>query len=257
MKIDQKKVLIKGVKTSYSVVGNGQPLLILHGWPSSSNSWLEVQEILAQQGFQVICPDFPGFGASEVPANSWDLDDYLAWTVAFTDFLKLKEFTVLGHSFGGRVAIKLSVKYPTKVKSLILCGAAGIKPELTFKQKMIIKVAQAGNVLFSYKLLAEFKNAARRFFYLFLPHKDYIKANTAMKETMRKIIAEDLISLLSKIKARTLLVWGEKDKMVPLKYGHIFKEKISDSELKIILNAGHSPHKQAAATVAEIILKFL
>ncbi len=250
----ENKALIKGVETNYKIIGQGRAVLILHGWGSSPDSWNTVQEILSGQGLRVISPDFPGFGKSETPESAWNLDDYLAWTVEFIDFLKLDKLIIIGHSFGGRVAIKLSAKYPEKVEKLILCGAAGIKPKLTVKQKLVLGTAKAGNFFFSNRLL---KNAARKIFYTFLSHKDYVKANPIMKEIMKKVLAEDLFPILSQINAETLLIWGEKDKMVPLKYGRIMEREIKDAKLKIISGAGHSVYKEVPEKTASIISEFL
>lgn len=254
--IEEKQASIKGLEINYRIAGSGPVVLLLHGWGSSSDTWLDVQRILAQH-FKVVCPDFPGFGKNKNPDNSWDLDDYLAWLIDFIDLLRLDNFIVLGHSFGGRVAIKLSAKYPERVEKLILCGAAGIKPELSAKQKIILGTAKTGNALFSHRSLSGVKNIIRKFFYSFLSHKDYVKADPIMRETMRKILAEDLLPILPQIKAKTLLIWGEKDKMVPLKYGRIFEQEIKNAELKIILGAGHSPHKEVPEKTARIISEFI
>jgi pimeloyl-ACP methyl ester carboxylesterase len=74
---------------------------------------------------------------------------------------------------------------------------------------------------------------------------------------MKKILDEDLISDLSNIKIPTLVIWGEKDKIVPVRFAHIFKEKIPDSQLKIMPKIGHSPHLEAPEKLSDIIIKFL
>ncbi len=252
-----KKILLNGLEINCRIAGVGQPILVLHGWGSSSHDWLEMQKILSQKGFQVVCPDLPGFGQSMDPDKAWDLDDYLVWITDFINYLNLKDIVVIGHSFGGRVAIKLSVQSAFEIKKLILIGSAGIKPELSFKQKTILKMAEVGKALISSKPLKKYGEAIRRGFYYFLRHKDYVKASPVMKETMRKILSEDLLPLLPRIKARTLLVWGEKDRMVPLQFARIFAKEIKNSELKIVPGVGHSPQREVPQQTAAIILEFL
>ncbi len=121
----------------------------------------------------------------------------------------------------------------------------------------IFWLAKIGNAFFTPKHLARFKDSARSVFYSFLRNKDYVKAKGTMKETIAQVLDEDLTPELPKIKAKTLIVWGEADKMVPLKYGRIFKEKIAGSELEIIPKIGHSPHIEVPAKLAAIILNFL
>ncbi|MFH1657250.1 MAG: alpha/beta hydrolase [bacterium] len=249
-----EKALIRGVETHYKVLGQGRAVLVLHGWGASPDSWQSVQEILSGQGFKVICPDFPGFGQSETPTRAWSLNDYLAWLIEFIDFLKLEKPIVVGHSFGGRVAIRLSVAHPDIINKLILIGSAGIKPELSLKQAMILKMAKLGRTLFPSEKL---RSAARRVFYSFLRHKDYVNAKPVMRKTMQNVLAEDLSSLLPQIQTETLLVWGEKDRMVPLQFARIFAKEIKGSELKIIPGVGHSPQREVPQQTAAIILEFL
>ena len=107
------------------------------------------------------------------------------------------------------------------------------------------------------KILKRFKDSARNLFYIFLRHKDYIKANGTMRETIKKVLDEDLLPELSKIQTKTLIIWGDKDRMVPVKYAYIFKEKIENAKLEILPKIGHSPHLEAPENFSEIIINFL
>lgn len=254
--IEEKEISILGLKTNYKIGGKGFPLLILHGWNGSSDSWRKVIENL-DNDFQVICPDFPGFGKSETPKIAWNLDDFVNWLRNLVDFLNLEKFFLLGHSFGGRVAIKFSICFQEKVKALILANSAGIKQNLDFKGWIIFQLSKIGNVLFSPKILFRFKDWARNFFYQIFRIKDWAKAKGVMRETMKKVIEEDLLSELEKIKIKTLIIWGEKDKIIPLKYANIFREKIKNSDLKILSKTHHSPHLEKPEILAKVIRNFL
>jgi len=78
-----------------------------------------------------------------------------------------------------------------------------------------------------------------------------------MKETIKKVLDEDLLDDLPKIKTKTLIVWGSADRLVPVKYAHIFQEKIANSQLEILPYIGHSPHLEVPEKLSEIILSFL
>ena len=253
----EEKFLINGLEINYKIAGSGQPILILHGWGGSSDSWIRVQEILAKNGYKIICPDFPGFGKSLTPLQPWGIREYCNFVLNFTEKLNLQNFFLLGHSFGGRIAIKFATTYPEKIKSLILCDSAGIKPKPGPKTRLIYWIAKIGNAIFTPKHLARFKDTARNFFYIFLRHKDYVKAKGTMKETIKKVFEEDLLPELSQIKTKTLIIWGQIDKMVPVKFAYIFKEKIQNSELLILPKIGHSPHLEVPDKLAEIIVSFL
>lgn len=274
--MEEKNILIDKLKINYKIAEEGKPLfnfagikilptqprgrgtiLILHGWGGSSDSWVKVQEILAGQGFKVIVPDFPGFGKSVPPPIPWGVSDYASFLRDFAEQLEIQDFCLLGHSFGGRVAVKFITLHPERVKSLILCDSAGIKPKPGFKTLIIFWLARIGNSLFTPKHLQRFKDSIKNLFYIFLRNRDYAKVEGVMKETIKKVLEEDLISDLSKIKRKTLIVWGSADKMVPVKYARIFKEKIEDSELEILPKIGHSPHLEVPERLAESIIKFI
>lgn len=253
----EKKISIDNLEINYKTAGNGPAVLILHGWGGSSNSWVKVQKILAGQGFKVICPDLPGFGKSKTPLQAWDVGDYTKWVVDFADSLNLGNFFLIGHSFGGRVSVKFSINYPERLKGLILCDSAGIKQKWGSKERLIFFISNAGNAIFTPKFMARAKDVARNIFYIFIRHKDYVKANGTMKETIQKVLDEDLLQDLSSIKTKTLIVWGKSDKAVPVKDAFVFKEKINDSILEILPGIGHSPNLEVPEKLSGIILKFM
>lgn len=254
--MEEKIIIVNGLKANYKVGGNGPSLLILHGWGGSSDSWRKVIEYLENKFF-VICPDFPGFGKSETPGNVWDLNDYTNWLHKLTENLNLDSFFLLGHSFGGRVAIKFSIFWPQKIKTLLLCSPAGIKQKWGIKEKFIWILALIGNAIFAPKLMNRFKDKARHIFYKLIRNKDYAKANGTMREIMKKVIKEDLLPYLSEIKVKTFIIWGEKDNVVPAKDAYVFREKIKNSALEILPKVRHSPHLESPEKLSEVIKRFL
>lgn len=255
--MEEKTILINDLEANFKIDGEGEPLLILHGWGGSSDSWIRVQEILAKEGYKVISLDFPGFGKSKTPPEAWGVKDFSDFVLNLTKKFGLQDFFLLGHSFGGRIATKFAVLYPEKIKGLILCDSAGIKQKWGLKERLIFYLAKIGNAIFTPAPLIRFKDKARNLFYIFLRHKDYAKADGTMKETIKKVLDEDLLTDLSQIKTKTLIVWGEGDKLVPVKHAYIFKEKIKNSEIIILPKIGHSPHLEIPEKLAEIVLGFL
>jgi len=229
----------------------------LHGWGSSSDSWTLVQKILAKSGYKVIVPDLPGFGKSITPPKAWELKNYSDFVLDLVDKLEIPQLFLLGHSFGGRIAVKFTREHPEKIKALVLCSSAGIRPKPGLQTRIIYLIAKIGNILFSKNPLARFKDKARNSFYIFLRHKDYVKAKGVMKETIKRVSTEDLLPILPQVKTKVLLVWGQKDKMVPLKYAYLFEENLPNSKLEILPKIGHSPHLERPEKLAEIILNFL
>ena len=168
---------------------------------------------------------------------------------------------LIGHSFGGRIAIKYAVKYPEKINKLILTGAAGIKHSLNIKQKIIFILAKTGKKIFSmFKKanipIGRLASFSQKFLYKAVKEKDYYNASPRMKEIMKKIIAEDLSAVLPKINIPTLLVWGKFDRTTLLSDGKLMNERIKDSELVVVDGANHSLPYQKPKEFAKIIADF-
>ncbi|MFH1643226.1 MAG: alpha/beta hydrolase [Patescibacteria group bacterium] len=255
--MEEKTIFVNNLKVHVKVSGQGDPILILHGWGSYSWSWVKIQNILAENGFKVFVPDLPGFGESDAPTSVWGVDDYSEFISALVKELNISQFFLLGHSFGGRISIKFVNKYTEKVKSLILVGSAGLKSKIDPKTRIIYKISSFGKKVFSKKVFRSLKKFAQNIFHFVLRHRDYVKASGIMREIIKKVLDEDLLSELSKIKIKTLLVWGVKDKLVPIEDAYIFHKEISNSELKIFPNVGHSPHKEIQEEFSQTIIDFL
>lgn len=254
--MEEKKILIKNLEANYKIAGEGPAVLILHGWNGSSNSWVSVIRNISKNGFKAICPDLPGFGKSQAPNKAWSVSDYAQWLLELTRFFNLKDYFIIAHSFGGRITIKFSVENQNEIKGLVFCGAAGIKSDPSLFSKMLYFLVKIRNAIFAPKLLIRFKDATRNLSYLFLKKRDYFKAQGIMKETMQKVVSEDLLPYISQIKIKTLLIWGEKDKMVPLRFAKLFKDNIEGSRLEIMKNVGHSPNLEVPDEFSKILIDF-
>lgn len=233
-------------------------LIILHGWQSSKEKWQRVKEDIEKSGIEVLVPDLPGFKSELALEKGWNLDDYIDW---FNSFSKdLEKFFLLGHSFGGRIAIKFASKYSERIKGLILVSAAGLKPKKNYYLEILTFPTRVEILkrIFSLPILSNFYSLLREIFYRYILRKtDYLKAKGAMKETFKKIIEEDLTPLLAQIQTPTLIIWGNKDKITPLKDAYFIKEKIKNSKLEILENVGHAPHLETPEKLSETILRFL
>jgi pimeloyl-ACP methyl ester carboxylesterase len=261
----EDKILVNGINVTYKIAGEGPAILVLHGWGGSSDSWIRILKILSKQGYTLLVPDLPGFGKTPPPYDPWSVGDYMEFLSRFLEEIKKKEksfaspFFLLGHSFGGRVSIKFCVKHPENVRKLILLDSAGIKPKHEWqglKGFLIFFAALIGNALFTPKVMLRFKDGVRNFFYKMIRNRDYAKADGIMKDTVKKVLYEDLLPELPHLEQETLIIWGDKDKMVPLKYAHIFKKNINNSRLEILKDAGHSPHLECPETLAGHIKNF-
>jgi pimeloyl-ACP methyl ester carboxylesterase len=122
-----KRTYVQGRPAGYSVAGEGLPVVLLHGWALAQHTYRAVIEAIAAQGCQVIAPAMPGFGGTpELPGDSFSLRGYAQWVVDLLDALDIEEPAVLvGHSFGGGVAVRLAHDHRQRVRSLVLVNSIG------------------------------------------------------------------------------------------------------------------------------------
>ncbi len=122
-----KRTWVQGRPAGYSVAGQGMPVILLHGWALAQHTYRSVVERIASQGCRVIAPSMPGFGGThDLPASSFSLGGYAAWVDDLLTALEIDEpAVVVGHSFGGGVAIRLAHDHPERVRSLVLVNSVG------------------------------------------------------------------------------------------------------------------------------------
>jgi len=255
IELSEKIINVSGISTRYRVVGQSdKKVLIIHGWGAGSYSWRDISYCLAEKGYEAIAMDLPGFGETPPPDKVWDSDDYVKYLLSFIKQLNLDNFYLIGHSFGGALALKLTAKNPKMVKKLVLCDAAIIRKErLGIKQKIVKVVSKyTSEIIAKTPLYPFFERAA----YWFAGAHDYYHANPIMKEVFKKIIAEDMSDIAESLKKECLIVWGEFDQATPLEDAFVLNELIEDSQLKIIIGAGHNLHRSHKEDLCKALLKF-
>jgi pimeloyl-ACP methyl ester carboxylesterase len=237
-----------------------ETILILHGWGSRAANWQRVKEGLEDRGYRVLVPDLPGFGQNTAPQESWAAENYLAWVSDFCERNNLSQFVLVGHSFGGGLAVRFTSSHPEKVKRLILIGAK-IRRHKTIKYYLGLALAYLGKIVFSVPGISSLQPLGRKILYHFVGTSDYYKLETEkniiMKETFKKVVGDDLTSYLSGIKAPTLIIWGKKDFFTPLEDAYFIKREIADSELEMIENEGHSLNFKVPELLVKKIATFV
>jgi len=237
-----------------------EPIVILHGWGSTVSGqkrFGEVKQLLEKKGYTVFTPDLPGFGSNTLKKEELFFEDYVAFVKEFLQQQKLKKITLIGHSFGGRIAIAFAAKYPDLVGRLILVSASGIPHPLPSGKKKLAYIAtKIAKPLFSIPPCSWFYQYFRKAVYYAIGEMDYYKAGSLTK-TFRNIVEVNITQDLPKIKTPTLIIWGEEDTFVPVADGMVMYEKIKGSQIVIEKNEGHKfPYDNPKAFVA-IVLKFV
>lgn len=231
-------------------------ILFLHGWGTSIASFNPVIENLSKK-FKVYAIDFPGFGLSQEPDESYNVEDYSKLVLEFIEKKNLKNVILVGHSFGGRVIIKLAGKLGYKAKKIILIDSAGIRPKKSFKRKVKEKIFKCIKVIANLILGKEKSKIIIDKYKNKMGSEDYRNADDTMKEVFKNVINEDLTEYLPNIKAPTLLIWGDKDTQTPISDGRKMEELIPDAGLVTISGAGHFSYLDNLNYFLTIVNKFL
>lgn len=253
--MQEQTILINNFSAHYRVAGQGRPLLILHGWGGSSDSWVRVQEILSRQGYRVIVPDLPGFGKTPPPPAPWGVEEYAGFVRKFMDQLGIQKFVLLGHSNGGRISAVFAATYPERVERLIFCAPAIIR-HMGTQHKVFLAMSKIGGNIISLTPFVRYRDQIRKFFYSLIQRRDYLEANASMRQVMIKMLEKNLLEVLPKISAKTLIVWGEKDTLVPVEDAHVISDCIPDASVVILPN-GHSLHREVPEKLSEVLIEFL
>ncbi len=250
----QKNITVNGALIAYHTEGKGDNVIIfLHGWRSNGAVWQPIFNRLINNPSILYAPDLPGFGASETPKQPFTLADYADTVIQFVKTLGIStsNLTLVGHSFGARIALKITAKYPQFAKRLILVGSGGAR--LYRGERTIKKIlAQIIKPLFA----PGFMRPLRKKIYRALGAEDYIE-NPELRQTLLNIINEDLAPLFPQIKTKTLIIWGENDTITPLSYGQTMARAIPHAQFKIIKNTGHYCFAQQPDEFIKIFLHFM
>ncbi|MDR1744275.1 MAG: alpha/beta hydrolase [Planctomycetota bacterium] len=223
--------------------GVGEAVLFLHGWGSEFAVFKPFLDSLAGH-YRAVALDMPGFGGSEPPPSAWDVDGYADFILKFLAEKEIRKAIVIGHSFGGRVAIKLAARAgsPTaqlEIPKMILVDAAGIKPKKSPMAKAKQFVYKAVRSVLSVKLVERMFPDALERWRRSHASADYCNATPLMRQVLVKTVNEDLTPCLSRIPCPTLLVWGANDTATPIADAKIMEERIPDSGLVVLPGAGH------------------
>lgn len=252
------EIQINDLKINYIKEGpdTKTTILFLHGWGTNAESFRPVINEMAKK-FTTYAIDFPGFGSSQQPPTTYEVEDYSKIVLEFINKLNLENVVLVGHSFGGRVIIKLVGKLGYKPKKIILVDSAGIKPKRTLKYKIKVGVFKFAKkiamILLGKKkgqeIIDKYRSKAGS--------KDYNNADSVMKEVFKNVVNEDLTEYLPNIKSPTLLIWGELDQDTPLSDAQKMEQLIDNAGLVVIKGAGHFSFLNNLPYFLVVVNKFL
>lgn len=249
---------INNIEVNYIKEGNSdKSILLLHGWGANIDLFRGIINHLADR-YTVYAIDMPGFGKTSEPKTAWSVDDYVDFVIKFIEKMKINKLSLLGHSFGGRVIIKLANRDNLKFEldKLVLVDSAGILPKN--KQKTVkTRVYKALKVIVGNNITKKvFPNALENLKKKF-GSEDYKNASPIMRSVLVKVVNENLEPLLPTIKQSTLLIWGTNDTATPLSDAKIMEKLIPDAGIVEIKGAGHYSFLENPQLVNAVLDSFL
>lgn len=258
-----KTVEVDGQQIAYRTEGSGPPLVLLHGGLVDSRAWRREIDALSDE-FHVIAWDAPGCGRSSDPPPDVALDDYADAVAGLLDALEIGRAHVLGHSFGGGLALAVYKRHPHLVRSLILVSAyagwAGSLPpeEVEERQRRAERNARRPTRDWIDEFLATlFDEATPRHL---VEETRRIMLDTrpqGMLPMLNAFAKADLTDILGSVTVPTLLLYGDKDQRSPRHVAESMNSSIPTSRLVVVHGAGHDVHVEAPDAFDQEVLSFL
>jgi pimeloyl-ACP methyl ester carboxylesterase len=264
---------VEGVSVHYQEAGDptNPPLLLLHGFASSTLVWSRVFLKLADAGFRVIVPDLLGYGYTGKPRNGeYTITGQAKLIIGLLQVLGIDQARIVGSSYGGAVAASCALDYPERVERLVLVGAVNNNGPLQFKLMRVFGSKVVGDVI-SPLLIGSRRLLRRRMKRVYDRHKwvldeDRVRARhlplrasstqRAIINTVRRWDADRISHDAHLISQPTLILWGDNDPEIPLADGKRLHNEIAGSRLVVFNNCGHLPHEEYADSFVELVTEF-
>jgi len=265
-----RKVMDMGnYKMHYINIGQGEPVVMVHGFADSTYSWHENIKTLLEAGFRVIFVDQPGHGRTEMPPEPYIyfIENQASEILKLTNALQLERFNLVGQSLGGVITLYISFNYPQKLQKAIVINPPVFGPPhrlaLTYPGMAYLASAFAGRWTLKFNLKSVYYDDNK---------VDDILIDEYTRPTQKPGFWKMLSSLsnqcfssefdrMSKNYHQTsmplLIIWGEQDEWIPLEIASRLHEEIINSRLVTLRNCGHNSHQECSDRVNPIILEFL
>jgi pimeloyl-ACP methyl ester carboxylesterase len=238
--------------------GTGAPVVLVHGMNGSGEYWADLIPVLVDAGYRVYAPDLLGFGRSEAPDVDYSMRLQAETLSGLLQSLGVQKARLLGVSLGGFVALRIAVDYPEAVGALLLLNSVGtsfetdvdmrlFSPESVEELQSLLSILTTEQPQFPRFFARDLVRTLRR-------HGWVVRRTIASIFTRRDLLADED---LEGIQAKTLLLWGEKDQLVPLENGEKMQRAIPGAELQVLSGCGHAILETRGEEVTRRALKFL
>ncbi|MCI0710122.1 MAG: alpha/beta hydrolase [Chloroflexi bacterium] len=248
-------MIVNGLQTNVKVIGEGFPVLFLHGWGGDMTSFEGIASQIASAGFECHLLDLPGFGETQLAPEPWGVPQYAQWVMAYVNQAGIEKMHLVGHSFGGRVSLILGAEQGEKIEKIVLSNSAGVKLPPSMNIRIYYIVRRVLFTILSIPGLGGLKERLRAYFRQKYGSADYLNAGPLL-ETFKLVIGQDLREYARRIQAPTLLFWGDLDEETPLEIGRILEEEIPDAALILFEGAGHFAYLDRPGEFVRVVTHF-
>ncbi len=232
---------IDGYNINIKITGVGEETCVmLQGWGTTLEVYDSVADALGDR-YRFIQFDLPGFGGSDEPREPWNVDAYADFFCKLMEKLEIKKAVLIGHSYGGRVIIKLAARdsLPFEIEKIVLVDSAGVMPERSASQKFKVKLYKIKRTFLMSKPVHAMFPEVIDYWMSKQGSEDYRNASPMMKKCLVMAVNEDQREELPQVKQDTLLIWGDLDDATPIGDAKIMEEKIPDAALVVLEGTGH------------------
>jgi pimeloyl-ACP methyl ester carboxylesterase len=261
---------IDGVRMHYQEKGAGTPLVLIHGYTSSTYSWKDVFEPLAKN-FHVIAVDLKGFGFSSKPDGDYTRRAQALLVTHLLERLNLEKAWLCGNSMGGEVALNVAIANPQRVAGLILIDSAGVDVPgkgtlapgylmIPVLNHLLIALSLTSNKLVRQGLMKSFYDQSKVTDERVANYYRPLKTRGGQLAALRARTQFSMLPVepnLKQIDVPTLILWGAQDQLIPLTAGYKLNSLVRNSKLVVFENCGHVPQEEMPARVVSEITQFV
>ncbi len=267
-------ISVKGINTRYWQMGDhGDPIILLHGGNGSIEYWLYNIANLAKH-YRVYAFDMVGSGKSDCPDRSYSLTDQAEFLHGFMAALNLDLATLIGNSMGGGVALEFTRFHPDRVDKLVLVDSMGFGREISWGIRLItlpviVNLMQPGRWMIPVILKSNFDHADRlppewiefRYPIFAMPGRTQVIVQIGQANFnlggVRPDVYQPILAHLAHITHKTLIIWGDRDRIIPVKHAYVAAANLPNHQLHIFPNCGHHPYLEDPVKFNQFVLDFL
>ena len=256
--IRSEKIQVNGLDIHYFTGGRGDPLIIVHGGGDGARAWMKNIRVLSRK-YTIYVPDMPGFGLSQSINGKYSMPDMVDFVDCFAESIGLKSFFLMGHSVGGGIALQYTLKYPSKIRKLVLVSSLCLGREIAWWIRLfsppVISRSLGKMAIAVFKGIKYLAGRLGPWEIVEPVNRTKMGIGSYISTLTEQTIV--LLSQLPQVMVPTLVMWGKKDPIVPFTHAYAAAELIPDCQVRVFDNCGHSVYRDHLREFCIVLARFL